>query len=77
MRTCALVTGAPFDVKLACLPSMVALVGRMDGTRTVREIYADASNAQALAEDASIDRLASYIHILAAHGLLELRGATD
>jgi len=52
----------------------VALVGRMDGTRTVRDLYAEVASSDALRENASIERLASYIHLLAAHGLVELRG---
>ena len=74
MRTCTLTTDVPFDVRLPCPPEMVALVGRMDGSRTVRELYAEASNSDALRENASIERLASYIHLLAAHGLVELQG---
>jgi methylase of polypeptide subunit release factors len=75
MHRCTLGSGVPFDVRLPCPPAMTALVGRMDGTRTVRELYAELSEASALAEDASIERLASYVHLLAAHGLVELRGA--
>ncbi len=48
------------------------VLARMDGTRTVRELYADLSAADSLAEGASIDRLASYIHMLASHGFVEL-----
>ena len=72
MTSSALETGVPFNVRLPCPPAMVPLVGRMDGTQTVRELYAKVSAAQALESDASIERLASYIHILAAHGLIEL-----
>jgi len=74
MRTCTLATEVPFDVRLPCPPEMVALVGRMDGTRTVRDLYAEVASSDALRENASIERLASYIHLLAAHGLVELRG---
>jgi SAM-dependent methyltransferase len=74
MRRCTLTTDVPFDVRLPCPPEMVALVGRMDGTRTVRELYAEVSSSDALDESATIERFASYIHLLASHGLVELRG---
>lgn len=72
MGRCALVTRVPFDVLIPCPPAMVPLVGRMDGTRAVRELYADLAAGGSLADDASIERLASFVHLLAAHGLVEL-----
>jgi hypothetical protein len=72
VRKCALATGVPFDVRLPCPPDMIGLIGQLDGTRTVRQLYADLSARGALADDATIDRLASFIHILAAHGMVEL-----
>lgn len=77
MHGCTLATTVPFDVRLPCPPAMVEVIGRMDGTRTVRELYAELSRSRDLAEDASIERLASYVHMLSAHGLVELvTGAT-
>ena len=73
MRTCMLSTDVPFDVRLPCPPEMVSLVGGMDGSRTVRELYAALSSGNALGADASLERLASFIHLLASHGVLELR----
>ena len=73
VRSCVLATEVPFDVRLPCPPEMVGLVGRMDGTRTVRELWDDAANSDALGESATIERLASFIHLLASHGLVELR----
>ena len=72
VRSCSLATDVPFDVRLPCPPEMVPLIARMDGTRSVRELYEDLARAGNLTEDASIERLASYIHILTAHGLVEL-----
>jgi methylase of polypeptide subunit release factors len=72
MRSCALATEVPFDVGLPCPPAMLPLVGRMNGTRTVRELYEDASREGTLTDDAKIERLASYIHMLAAHGIVDL-----
>jgi hypothetical protein len=54
---------------------MVTVVGRMNGSRTVRELFAELSETGALRDDATIDRLASFIHMLAAHGFVELRGS--
>jgi methylase of polypeptide subunit release factors len=71
MRKCTLSTDVPFDVRLPCPPEMVAFVGRMDGTRTVRELFDDAGREGTLDETATIERLASYIHLLASHGLVE------
>jgi hypothetical protein len=73
VRECLLETGVPFDVRLPCPPSMVSLIARLNGSRTVRELFDEVSAAGTLAGDATIDRLASYIHVLAAHGLVELR----
>ena len=73
IRTCQLATEVPFDVRLPCPPEMVTLVGRMDGTRTVRELYDEAATQDALGEDASVERLASFVHLLTVHGLVELR----
>jgi len=70
VRSCLLTTTVPFDVRLPCPSDMVAVVGRLDGSQTVREIYAGLSQSDALHEDAAIDRLASFIHILGAHGFL-------
>ena len=72
VRTCSLATDVPFDVRLPCPPDMVPLVGRMNGTRTVRELYDDLRRTGTLTDDATIDRFASFVHILAAHGLVEL-----
>lgn len=74
MRSCTLRTEVPFDVRLPCPPSMVSLVGRMNGSQSVRELFDDLARAGTLAEDATIERLASYVHLLAVHGLVELRG---
>jgi methylase of polypeptide subunit release factors len=74
MRSCLVSTEVPFDVRLPCPPAMVPLLGAMDGTRTLRQVYADMSAAGALADDASIERLAGYVHLLVAHGLVELDG---
>ena len=57
-------------------PGEIELLPLMDGTRTVRELYADLSAAGSLADDASVDRLASFIHMLASHGFVELRRPT-
>ena len=75
MRSCTLRTEVPFDVRLPCPPSMLSLVGRMNGSQTVRDLFADVQRAGTLADDATIERLASYVHLLAVHGLVELRGA--
>jgi SAM-dependent methyltransferase len=75
MQRCLLSTEVPFDVRLPCPPAMVPLIGQMDGTRTVRQLYADMAATGTLADDASIDRLASFVHILVAHGLIEPRRA--
>ena len=72
VRTAMVSSTVPFDVRLPCPPEMITVLARMDGTRTVRELYADLSAADSLAEGASIDRLASYIHMLASHGFVEL-----
>jgi SAM-dependent methyltransferase len=72
VRKCTLATKVPFDVRLPCPPDMIGFIGQLDGSRTVRELYAGLSARGALADDATIDRLASFIHILAAHGMLEL-----
>jgi SAM-dependent methyltransferase len=72
MRTARLSTSVPFDVHIPCPAGMVSVVGWMDGRRTVRELYAELGQADALAENATIETLASYIHMLAAHGLVEL-----
>lgn len=71
MRACVLATDVPFDVRLPCPPSMAAVVGRMDGTRTVRRLYEELAASGSLSEEASIERLASFVHMLAAHGLVE------
>jgi len=73
VQTAMLSTTVPFDVRLPCPPEMIAVIGQMDGTRTVRELYGDLSASGSLADTASIDRLASFIHILASHGLVELQ----
>jgi hypothetical protein len=75
MQTCMLSTDVPFDVRLPCPPAMVPLIGQMDGSRTVRQLYTDLATTGTLADDASIDRLASFVHILVAHGLVELNRA--
>ena len=75
MRTAVLSTSVPFDVRLPCPAEMVAFIGGMDGRRTVRELYAELAITGALTADATIESLASYIHMLAAHGLVELRDA--
>jgi SAM-dependent methyltransferase len=72
VKSCALATDVPFDVRLPCPPEMAALIGRMDGTETVRGLYERLSLAGNLTDDAKIERLASYIHMLAAHGMVEL-----
>jgi len=72
VRTAMVSSAVPFDARLPCPPEMITVLARMDGTRTVRELYADLSAADSLAEGASIDRLASYIHMLASHGFVEL-----
>ena len=74
MRTCALATKVPFDVRLPCPPSMLPVIGRMNGSRTVRELYEELAGSGTLSDDASVERLASYIHILASHGLVVLDG---
>jgi hypothetical protein len=51
---------------------MIALIGRMDGTQTVRELYDAVARAGTLADDATIERLASFIHMLVAHGFVDL-----
>jgi hypothetical protein len=53
---------------------MISVLARMDGTRTVRELFAEPAGPEALRDGALIDRLASYIHLLAVHGLVELDG---
>jgi hypothetical protein len=75
VRSCALVSEVPFDVRLPCPPDMVAVIGGMNGSRTVRELFGDLAGAGTLRDDATIDRLASFIHMLAAHGFVELRGS--
>jgi SAM-dependent methyltransferase len=75
VRSCTLTSEVPFDVRLPCPPDMVTVVGRMNGSRTVRELFAELSETGALRDDATIDRLASFIHMLAAHGFVELRGS--
>lgn len=75
LSACQLSTDVPFDVRLPCPPAMVPLLGRMDGSQTVRAIYEELSSNGALADDASIERFASYVHALAAHGLVVLRDA--
>lgn len=78
MRTAMLSTSVPFDVRLPCPAEMVSFVGGMDGERTLRELYASLASAGTLTADATIERLASFIHMLAAHGLVELRdGPTE
>jgi hypothetical protein len=72
VRTCSLATDVPFDVRLPCPPDMVGLVGRMNGLHTVRELYDEFGRTGTLADDATIDRFASFIHLLVAHGLVEL-----
>ena len=72
MQSCLLSTEVPFDVRLPCPPAMISLIGQMDGTRTIRQLYADMATIGTLADDASIERLASYVHMLVAHGLVEL-----
>lgn len=73
LRGCQLSTDVPFDVRLPCPPEMAPLVGRMDGNRTVRAIYDELAASGALADDASIERFASYVHALATNGLVVLR----
>jgi SAM-dependent methyltransferase len=77
VRSCALETRVPFDVRLPCPPEMASLIGQMDGSETVRALYERLAVAGDLTDDAKIGRLASYIHMLAAHGMVELhRSAT-
>jgi hypothetical protein len=42
----------------------------------VRELFAEWPKPEGMRDDALIDRLASYLHLLAAHGLVELDGVT-
>jgi hypothetical protein len=70
VRSCLAATDVPFDVRLPCPPAMITLLGQMDGTRTLRQVYSDAEALGTLADDATIDQLASYVHMLAAHGLV-------
>jgi hypothetical protein len=72
LRSCLLESDVPFDVRLPCPPNMAPILSRMDATRTVRELYAELSEAGTLTDDATIDRLASFIHMLTAHGFVEL-----
>jgi hypothetical protein len=72
MQSCMLSTEVPFDVRLPCPPAMVPLIGQMDGSRTIRQLYTDLATTGTLADDASIDRLASFVHILVAHGFVDL-----
>lgn len=72
LRTAALKSDVPFDVRLPCPREMIALIGRMDGTQTVRELYDAVARAGTLADDATIERLASFIHVLVAHGFVDL-----
>ena len=55
---------------------MIGLLGEMDGTRTLRELYAEWSDPERLRDAALIDRLASYVHLLTVHGMVELDGTT-
>jgi methylase of polypeptide subunit release factors len=75
MRTATLSTSVPLDVRVPCPSGMVSILGGMDGSRTVRELYADLADADSLTADATIETLASYVHMLAAHGLVELHDA--
>lgn len=75
MHGCTLNTSVPFDVRLPCPPSMVSLIGRMDGSRTVRELFDDVARAGALSDDATVERLAAYVHLLEAHGCVDLSGS--
>jgi SAM-dependent methyltransferase len=74
LRSCTLNTSVPFDVRLPCPPSMVAVIGRMDGSKTVRQLFDEVAVSGALAEDATVERLAAYVHLLTVHGLVELAG---
>ena len=74
VRSSGVTTKVPFDVRLPCPADMIGLLGQMDGTRTLRELYAEWSDPERPRDAALIDRLASYIHLLAVHGLVELDG---
>jgi SAM-dependent methyltransferase len=76
VRRCWLVSKVPFEVRLPCPSDMIAILGQMDGTRTVRELFAEWQKPEGMRDDALIDRLASYLHLSAAHGLVELDGVT-
>lgn len=77
MRAATLSTSVPLDVRVPCPAGMATFVGEMDGSRSVRELYAELANADALASAATIETLAAYIHMLSAHGLVELRDAAS
>ena len=74
LRQSGVATRVPFDVRLPCPADMISVLGRMDGTRTVRELFAEHAGPEVPRDHALIDRLASYIHLLAVHGLVELDG---
>jgi SAM-dependent methyltransferase len=70
MRACSVATDVAFDVRLPCPREFVALISGMDGSRTVRELYETVAAAAPSTDDASLEGLASYIHLLAAHGIV-------
>jgi hypothetical protein len=70
MRACTVATDVPLDVRLPCPRGLVPLIAGMDGSRTVRELYETAAAAAPASDDVSLDGLASYIHLLAAHGIV-------
>lgn len=72
VRDCRLEASVPLDVSVPCPPGLVPVVGRMDGTRSVRELYAELARDGAVNDAASIDHFASFLHLLAAHGLVDL-----
>jgi hypothetical protein len=70
LRACSVATKVSFDVRLPCPRGLVTLIGGLDGSRTVRELYETAAAATPMTEDASLEGLASYVHMLAAHGIV-------
>ena len=74
IRSGALASQVPFDVRLPCPPEMVTVVGRMNGSHTVLELFTELTRPGTSAEDGGLDRFASFIHILAAHGFVEIDG---
>jgi hypothetical protein len=70
MRACSVATDVAFDVRLPCPRHLVPIISGMDGSRTVRELYETVAAAAPATDDASLEGLASYIHLLAAHGIV-------